>query len=577
MMERALSLANKRIKVINSSEEKEYLSKQNQQHFEYLVIVDNNKLPVCVYVFNGNHNRDNYLNFTTFEIVDENQYINLKSYKREIFLVKDSQSIIIGIITIYEINKFLQETMESMERDYDLIKTDLDAFMACSEDLACISDGEGSKIRISSSCERIYGVKPESLIGKNVKDLEKSGMYLPSATKLVIEEKKQVTLTQKTNTGKKLLVTATPFLDNNKNIKRVVSISKDITGEEKLKKELEYTRVIIQKYEKELSALRINNIKSSELIYRSKAIEKIVEMVKKIASVESTILIYGETGVGKEVFAKYIHKISDKAKHPFIKINCGAIPENLLESELFGYEKGAFTGARNEGKPGLFEVADQGTLMLDEISDLPLSLQVKLLRVLQEKEFMRVGGYKTINVNVRIIAASNKDLKELVKSGEFRQDLFYRLNVIPITIPPLRERPDDITILAHHFMELYNKKYNHSKQLTSEVLNMLLRYSWPGNVRELENVIERIVVISDNNQITKMDLPEEFFIKTESNDSSGISVTRLIPLKEASALVEYQLIKQAIELSGNTYKAAEILGVDQSTVVRKLKKYDSML
>jgi transcriptional regulator with PAS, ATPase and Fis domain len=190
---------------------------------------------------------------------------------------------------------------------------------------------------------------------------------------------------------------------------------------------------------------------------------------------------------------------------------------------------------------------------------------------------MRVGGYKTINVNVRIIAASNKDLKELVKSGEFRQDLFYRLNVIPITIPPLRERPDDITILAHHFMELYNKKYNHSKQLTSEVLNMLLRYSWPGNVRELENVIERIVVISDNNQITKMDLPEEFFVKTESNDSSGISVTRLIPLKEASALVEYQLIKQAIELSGNTYKAAEILGVDQSTVVRKLKKYDSML
>lgn len=192
MMERAISLANKRIKVINSSEEKEYLSKQNLQHFEYLVIVDNNKLPICVYVLNGNHNRDNYLNFTTFEIVDENQYINLKSYKREIFLVKDSQSIIIGIITIYEINKFLQETLESMEKEYDLIKTDLDAFMACSEDLACISDGEGSKVRISSSCERIYGVKPESLIGKNVKDLEKSGMYLPSATKLVIEEKNKL-------------------------------------------------------------------------------------------------------------------------------------------------------------------------------------------------------------------------------------------------------------------------------------------------------------------------------------------------------------------------------------------------
>jgi transcriptional regulator with PAS, ATPase and Fis domain len=355
-----------------------------------------------------------------------------------------------------------------------------------------------------------------------------------------------------------------------------VSISKDITDEEKLKAELKQTKALLQRYEWELSSLRIAHLKNSEVIYRSKAMEKLLEMVNKVANVESTVLIYGETGVGKEVLAKYIHNISDRSSGPFIKINCGAIPENLLEAELFGYEKGAFTGARSEGKPGLIEIADKGTLLLDEISELPFSLQVKLLRVLQEREFIRVGGIKTINVDVRIIAASNKDLKELVKDGKFRQDLYYRLNVVPVTIPPLRERPEDIPILAHHFLNIYNERYNRSKQLTSEVVEIFIRYSWPGNVRELENVIERMVVISEDNQITKKDLPGEFFNKEEMNNSAGVYVSRLMPLKEASALVEYQLIKQAIEEGGSTYKAAEILGVDQSTIIRKLKRYESM-
>lgn len=574
MKEKALKLANKDIKVIDSLETEKYLSEANHQKHKYLVVVENS-LPLSIYAFNEDLNEQNYLAITKFTTVDENYYIDIENYKNEAFLVKNSQNIIKGIITIHEVNKYLKETLSLLKNEYDLVKTDLDAFMACSDDLACISDGEGSKLRISSSSERIFGVKPESLIGKNVTDLEKDGMYFPSATRLVLEEKKPVSLTQKTKSGKTLLVHATPFFDNERNIKRVVSISKDITGEEKLKMELENTISIVQKYEKELSSLRIDNLKSSEFLYRSKAMAKLIETVNKIAAVESTVLVYGKTGVGKEILAKYIHSISDRAKYPFIKINCGAIPENLLEAELFGYEKGAFTGARSDGKPGLFEIADQGTLMLDEISELPLSLQVKLLRVLQEKEFMRVGGIKTISINVRIIAVSNKDLKALVKSGKFRQDLFYRLNVIPVTIPPLTERMEDIPILAYHFLKRYNERYNRSKQLTSEVVNMLLRYSWPGNVRELENVIERLVVISEGNQILEKDLPEEFFSNEKTDDSSGVNITRLIPLKEANALVEYQLIKRAIELSGNTYKAAEILGVDQSTVVRKLKKYES--
>lgn len=574
MKEKALKLINKSIKVIGSAEKNKYLSGRNHRNYDYLVIIDDNNLPLCIYTFNEKLIGEKYLDLNSFTTVDENQYIDIYNYENETFLVK-SRNTIIGIITIYEINKFLKESLKSLESEYDLVKTDLDAFMACSDDLACISDGEGSKVRISLSCEKIYGVKAESLIGKNVTELEKDGMYFPSATKLVIERKKPVSLTQKTKTGKKLLVNAIPFFDSQMNIKRVVSISKDITDEEKLKKELENTKSIIQKYEKELSSLRVANTQNSELIYRSKVMEKLFETVNKIALVESTVLIYGETGSGKEVLAKYIHNISARAKHPFIKVNCGAIPENLLEAELFGYEKGAFTGARSEGKPGLFEIADQGSLLLDEISELPLSSQVKLLRVLQEKEFMRVGGVSTISANVRIFALSNKDLKDLVKEGKFRQDLYYRLNVIPLTMPPLRERLDDIPILAHHFLEIYNKRYNRSKQMTSEVMKMMMKYPWPGNVRELENVIERMVVVSDENYIDKKDLPEEFFSNGESSNSNGVNVTKLMPLKEASALVEYQLIKQAIELAGNTYKAAEILGVDQSTIVRKLKKYEA--
>ncbi|MEA4849483.1 MAG: PAS domain-containing protein, partial [Clostridiaceae bacterium] len=282
MKETAIKLINKGIKVINSSEAKEYLSKKNHQNYDYLVVMDNNNLPLNVYAVYENSNTVDYLPLTIFNTADRNQIIDFKSYNGEVFLVKNNQNNIIGIITSREINKFLQETIESIETEYDLVKTDLDAFMACSDDLACISDGEGSKVRISLSCERIYGVKAESLIGKNVKDLEKSGMYLPSATKLVIEEKKPITLTQKTKTGRKLLVTATPFFDSQMNIKRVVSISKDITGEEKLKMELEHTRNIIQKYEKELSSLRVVNLKSLEFIYRSKSMEKLMETVNKI-------------------------------------------------------------------------------------------------------------------------------------------------------------------------------------------------------------------------------------------------------------------------------------------------------
>ncbi|AEM79135.1 sigma-54 interaction domain-containing protein [Thermoanaerobacter wiegelii] len=574
MKEKITRFINKKIILIEERE----LNKNMRVNFEehnYIITLNNVHLPIKIIPISENSEIVEKLSIMSFLTINENESIDLETYNGEVFLVTGNYNEIKGIVTSREIISFLLNNLKSVKKEFDLVKTDLDAFMACSDDLACITDGSGLKVRISSSAEKIYGLKPEDLIGKNVSDLEKNGMYFPSATKIAIEEKKKVTVIQKTKTGRKLLVTATPFFDKDNNIRRIVSISKDITDEEKLKVELQQTKELLQKYEEELSSLRIAHLKNSELIYRSKQMEKLIELVNKVAPTESTILIYGETGVGKEVLSRYIHNIS-RSNGPFIKINCGAIPENLLEAELFGYEKGAFTGAKSEGKPGLIEIADKGTLLLDEISELPLSLQVKLLRVLQEKEFIRVGGIKSIKVDVRIIAASNKDLKELVKEGKLRQDLYYRLNVVPITIPPLRERTQDIPVLAYHFLNIYNEKYGRSKQLTNEVMEVFMKYPWPGNVRELENVIERIVIISENDQITKKDLPGELLNQEESNHLPGVYVSRLMPLKEASALVEYQLIKQAIEECGSSYKAAEVLGVDQSTIIRKLKKYESM-
>ncbi|AST57915.1 PAS modulated sigma54 specific transcriptional regulator, Fis family [Thermoanaerobacterium thermosaccharolyticum] len=562
---------NNKIKTIKSGEDLNSI-KDIKNLIDYL-IVDNEKGQVNeIYYFNSG--KEFPLTLSAVEYVCFDALLDIDEWNHNIIIVTDDKKNKIGIITSREVIRYLNKKYGSLMESYNSIKTDLDAFMACSDDMVCISDGSGIKVRLSSSCKKIYGLKPEELVGKSVNELEKSGMYFPSATRIVIEEKKPVTLTQKTKSGKRLLVTAMPVFDDNNNIVRVVSISKDITNEEKLKNDLNKTRDLLQRYEHELAALRIEQTRDSNLVYKSKAMEKVLELVKKVAPVDSTLLIYGETGVGKEVICKYIHNISNRSGGPFVKINCGSIPENLLEAELFGYENGAFTGARSEGKPGLFEIADKGTLLLDEIGELPLLLQVKLLRVLQEREFMRVGGIKPRKVDVRIIAATNKDLKKLVDEGKFREDLYYRLNVIPITIPPLRERLEDIPVLTYYFLDMYNKKYSFSKQITNEVIETFIKYDWPGNVRELENVVERAVIISESNFIRNNDLPSELTnIKENSNSLDGIYVSKLMPLKKASALLEYQLIKKALDENGSTYKAAKVLDVDQSTIVRKLQKY----
>ncbi|MDD3365247.1 MAG: sigma 54-interacting transcriptional regulator [Syntrophomonas sp.] len=311
---------------------------------------------------------------------------------------------------------------------------------------------------------------------------------------------------------------------------------------------------------------------SKQFVIHSPRMKELVKIATRIARVDSTVLIQGESGVGKELIADVIHVNSNRKNGPFIKINCGAIPENLLESEFFGYEPGAFSGASKNGKIGLFELAAGGILFLDEIGDMPLSLQVKLLRVLQDKEITRVGGIKKLTVDIRILTGTNRNLSEMIVNRQFRQDLFYRLNVVPIRVPALRERREDIPILTNYFMEYFNNKYrtsNINKSLDPDVIDCFMEHDWPGNVRELENLIERLVVTTAHDKILVDDLP---FWLNRSHYNADLDLES-ISLRCAVEDTERKILENAFSRCKSTYEVARALDVNQSTVVRKAAKY----
>ncbi|MEO5357219.1 MAG: sigma-54 dependent transcriptional regulator [Nitrospirae bacterium YQR-1] len=314
-----------------------------------------------------------------------------------------------------------------------------------------------------------------------------------------------------------------------------------------------------------------------KLIGKSREMQRLYAIIEKVASSDSTILIMGESGTGKELVAKAIHFLSSRGENPFVPVNCGAIPKELLESELFGHEKGAFTGAVCARK-GRFELAESGTIFLDEIGELHPSLQVKLLRVLQEKEYERVGGIKTVKGDVRILAATNKNLEEATKRGEFREDLFYRLNVIPINIAPLRDRKEDIQILRDHFIKIYSdKRAIEPIVIRDDAMEILMKYNWPGNVRELETLIERFTILAENGIVNIEDLPERFLTPARSPVTSSGDLSQLPPegidLNSFLDDIETNIIMQALERSaGVKSKAAALLGLNRTTFIEKLKK-----
>ena len=317
-----------------------------------------------------------------------------------------------------------------------------------------------------------------------------------------------------------------PIFDEAGNLSKIITTSHDITELVELQNKLVSMQSALQE-------MKTNDgIIYDEIIANNPQMYSVVQMAERLALVDTTVLITGESGSGKGVIAKLLHRIGNRRGAPFIKINCGAIPENLLESELFGYERGAFTGSNREGKIGLFEAAQKGTVFLDEISELPLNLQVKILQVIQEKEIQRVGGLESIPVDVRIISASNKDLEKMVKEGRFREDLFYRLNVVPINIPPLRERPEDIIPMIRTFLHQNNQKYNETKLMDAAAMSILLRYSWPGNVRELQNIIERLVITTKDSTIRPENLPSYINTYEGAAETTGISLDGADSLKK---------------------------------------------
>ncbi len=323
-----------------------------------------------------------------------------------------------------------------------------------------------------------------------------------------------------------------------------------------------------------LSELEMKGVDLSNMVFRSEEMHRVVEMAIRVAKVDSTVLLLGESGVGKGVIAKLIHKNSERSRGPFIWVDCGGIPETLIESELFGYERGAFTGARTEGKPGFFELAEKGTLFLDEIGELPLGSQSKLLRFMEEHEIIRVGGTEARQIDVRIIAATNKNIEEMVSSKLFRKDLYYRLNVVPIYIPPLRERRDEILPLILHYIEKFNKIYRKKKILSPGVLEVLCRYDFPGNIRELGNIIERVIVVTEKDRIEEEDFRSIIDALTAPSKSSFPYFDN-IPLKEALEKCETLILERAMRRHHSQYEVAKVLKVNQATISRKMKKYSS--
>ena len=479
-----------------------------------------------------------------------------------------NSEIVGGLIVINE--KYDSKSFESTFQVLNNINKEIELFYAMYYDEIMVTDDKGKIISVNNPvCEEYYNLNEMHLINTNVKELEDKGIFKPSITLKVIKEKKLISILQKTQTGKVLMVYGLPVFDNSFKLSKVFSTSKDLTEIYTLKEKLSKTEKLMEKYYLKLKEIKNEQNLFENVIYKSSQMRHLIDLIKRISTVDSHIILNGESGVGKTLFAKIIHKLSNRRNNEFVSINCGAIPENLLESELFGYEKGAFTGAKNEGKIGYIELANNGTLFLDEISELPLQMQVKLLKVLDEKSFTRVGSTKPIKSDFRLIAATNKDLEKLTKENKFREDLFYRLNVIQINIPSLRERKDDIPLLVNFFIEKYNKKYNTNKRLDPKVLDVFSEYKWPGNVRELENIIERLVVTIDKALIEKSDLPSFF----SNQDYQNVQIDQVLPLKNSIDNLEKQLLGKVYEIHKNTYKVAEVLGISQSSVVRKLKKY----
>ncbi len=483
------------------------------------------------------------------------------------------QEKVLGILCIFQDMTAMEKVTSQMKSFQDL-SMELDTIIDSSNDGLWICDGDGVVLRMNPASEYLTHIKSADMVGKNMTELVEEGLIDQSVTLEVLKTQKKASILQKTRHGKELFLTGSPVFDSNGKMFRVVVNERDITEIKTLEKELEEKVALTNQYRQDLLEMQIEEMESRQIIAETPEYMNIIQQAVRLATVDSTLLLLGESGTGKGLVADLIHKYSPRKDHPMIKLNCGSIPESLVESELFGYEKGAFTGAGKGGKPGKFEMAHKGIIFLDEIAELPLSSQVKLLRFLEDGQISRVGGTANQQVDVRIIAATNRNLKEMVAQKQFRSDLFYRLNVIPLTMPPLRERRDCILPLINHFTEQFCQRYDKQGVILSrEALGAMLEYSYPGNVREMINICERVVVMSQDGYVGLEDLPASI---RDSMATAPVGSEMWHPgqtLKDKVDAVEKEILQRALKFHGTQVKMANSLGLNQSTVARKLKKH----
>ncbi len=481
---------------------------------------------------------------------------------------------ILGAMATFQKMQDFEDSARQLE-SYRRLNVQLEAIFKSSSDGIWLCDGSGKIIKINGASEKINDIKAKDVVGKNVREIVQEGLMDRSATLEVLETQRQVSLLQYLKkTDKYLLVTGTPVFDENGRISLVVVNERDMTQLNIIKEKLAQTRMETERFKDELVELSLLELKEQQIIAKSEEMRQVLRVAVKLAKMEaSNILILGETGTGKGLLAKFIHQYSRRQKKPFIQINCAALPETLLEAELFGYEKGAFTGAREHGKIGLFELAHEGTLFLDEIGDLPFSVQAKLLKYLDDHEIMRLGSIKPKQVDCTIIAATNRNLEARSRQRKFRQDLFFRLNSFVMHIPPLRARPDDIFELVNHLLDKYNRQYAQRRSISPSAMEQIKSYAFPGNVRELKNMIKIAVMMSE------MDSLDDYILRNlktsvlEQSDYSQKFGSQMSLPEETSAF-EKKLLQNAMTNFKTTREMAGFLGINQSTVVRKMKKHD---
>ncbi|MDX5607979.1 sigma-54 interaction domain-containing protein [Clostridioides difficile] len=474
----------------------------------------------------------------------------------------------------------------NLELDLEFYQKILEA----SHDKICVSDDKGIIIYCNKAFEENYGLKKEDILGKNVSFLEDSGYSTKSPIPIVLKTKTKFSLEQDTQAGKKLIITATPIFDENGNLEFTVENCRDITELNNIKNKLEDTKKQVKKYKSEVETLYRTALRIEDTVIMDGIVMRpIINTVNHVSKTDVSVLLLGESGTGKSSLARYIHHNSNRSNGPFITINCATISPQLLESELFGYTSGAFTGASTKGKVGLVELANGGTLFLDEIGDIPQNLQAKFLQLIQDRTFTPVGSLKNKKVDIRIISATNADLVSKVKEKKFREDLYYRLNVIEIKLPPLRERRDNLVEIIKYYFNRYSSDFNLNKTISKEAMDAIANYGFPGNIRELQNIIQKILLTCTDNHITIDDLPniltKNIHITNNGNKTHISQINKVIISDSKSTnyknknfdtlIKEYEknIILDAYEKFGSSYKVAKHLEISQSKANRLIRKY----